>query len=92
MTPPAFADTLGRVENRPTHVLLAENLARIAEERGISLADIAAIAGIDARELFAVLAGTYDADLDWLSALAKSLEVGIAELVIDLERAPVTTN
>lgn len=83
---------LGRVENRPTHVLLAENLGRIAEQRGITVPEIADVAGLDRRELLAVLAGQYDADLDWLNEIADALEVDIWELVVDLERAPVTKN
>lgn len=75
------------MRDRPIHVLVAENLARITEKEGITLADVARRAGIDPRELYAVLMGTYDADLDWLRNLANSLQVSMTALVIDLENA-----
>jgi transcriptional regulator with XRE-family HTH domain len=80
------------VSNRPTHVLVAENLGRITEAMGITLADVATRAGMDPRELFAVLAGQYDADLDWLRRIAAALEVNLSDLVVDLERDRIRKN
>jgi predicted transcriptional regulator len=82
------------VRDRPIHVLVAENLTRITEDEGITLVDVAERAGIDPRELYAVLTGSYDADLDWLHNLAEALQVSMAALVIDLEddRGPRVVN
>ena len=80
------------MENRPAHILVAENLGRITEARGITLADVAARAGIDQRELFAVFSGQYDADLEWLGKIASALEIEMAELLVDRERESATKN
>ncbi len=78
--------TLPRVENRPTHQLLAENLQRLAEQRAVTLAELLETASIDTNEIFAVIAGRYDADLDWLTQLAHALEVDVTQLVVDPEQ------
>lgn len=70
-------------DEQPAHVLLALNLRRLTELRGISLAAVADRSGIDRRELFAVLAGEVDPDLDWLNKLADGLGVRLAALFDD---------
>ena len=62
------------------HELVTENLRRLTEAKGISLAAVADRAGIDRRELFAMMAGEYDADLAWLNRLADALKVEFIEL------------
>ena len=68
------------------HEVVTENLRRLTETKGIPLTVVADRAGIDRRELFAMMAGEYDADLVWLNKLAEALDVGIAELFADPER------
>lgn len=67
------------VQNRPAHELVTENLRRLTEAKGVPLAVVADRAGIDRRELFEVMAGQREADLDWLNRLAEALEVHVAE-------------
>ncbi|WP_181197319.1 hypothetical protein [Enhygromyxa salina] len=38
------------------------------------------------RELFAMMAGEYDAELDWLNKLADALDVDVTELFADPDR------
>jgi len=77
------------VEIRPPYILVAENLDRITASRGITLADVAKRAGIDQSELFNVITGQYDADVEWLGKIARALDVRMAQLVIDREREPI---
>ena len=74
------------VPNRPAHELVTENLRYLTEKKGIPLTVVADRAGIDRRELFAMMAGEYDADLDWLTKLADALEVHVAALLVDRSR------
>ena len=67
-------------DHHPAHVLLALNLRRLTEARGISLAAVADRSGIDRRELFAVMAGEVDPGLDWLNQLADGLGVRLSAL------------
>lgn len=77
------------MEIRPPYILVAENLDRITASRGITLADVAKRAGIDQSELFNVITGQYDADVEWLGKIARALDVRMAQLVIDREREPI---
>ncbi|EDM76684.1 hypothetical protein PPSIR1_38189 [Plesiocystis pacifica SIR-1] len=70
--------------SRPGYILLTENLRRLTEEKSISLASVADLAGIDRAELFAAMAGEIDPDLDWLNKLADGLGVKVSELVRDV--------
>ncbi|PRP95501.1 hypothetical protein ENSA5_38540 [Enhygromyxa salina] len=65
------------------HELLTLNLRRLTEQSYTPLTVVADRAGIDRRELFAVLAGEQEADLDWLFKLADGLGVRASELVRD---------
>ena len=56
------------------------NLWRLTEEKAIPLTVLADRAGIDRRQLFDMMAGEYDADLDWIERLADVLEVPLREL------------
>lgn len=71
------------VADRPAHELVTENLRRLTEAKGIPLTVVADRAGIDRRELFAMMAGEYDAKLDWLNKLADGLGVHLSELFVD---------
>ena len=62
------------------HELVTMNLRRLTEEQGIPLSVLADRAGIDRRQLFDMMAGEYDADLDWIERLAEVLEVPLREL------------
>lgn len=62
------------------------NLRRFTEARGIPLTVVADRAGIDRRELFAMMTGEYDTDLDWLNKLADALGVDVTELFADPKR------
>lgn len=79
----AFRAVYGRVANRPAHVLLGENLRRIAAQRAVTVLELADLAGVPRAELVAVLDGTYDADLEWMRKLAEGLDVEVAELLVD---------
>ncbi len=63
------------------HELLTINLRRLTEESHTPLTVIADRAGIDRRELFAVLAGEIQADIEWLYKLADGLGVRASELL-----------
>ena len=69
-------------ERRP-HELLTLNLRRLTEQSHTPLTVVADRAGIDRRELFEVLAGEREADVDWLFKLADGLGVRASELVRD---------
>jgi transcriptional regulator with XRE-family HTH domain len=56
------------------------NLRRLTEAKGIPLTVLADRAGIDRRQLFDMMAGEYDADLEWVGRLAEVLEVPLTEL------------
>ncbi|KIG16751.1 hypothetical protein DB30_04095 [Enhygromyxa salina] len=62
---------------------MTENLRRLTKAKGIPLTVVADRAEIDRRQLFAMMAGEYDADLDWLNKLADALEVDVTELFVD---------
>ncbi|MCA9697564.1 MAG: helix-turn-helix transcriptional regulator [Myxococcales bacterium] len=64
----------------PAHEIVTENLRRLTEAKGIPLTVVADRAGIDRRQLFAMMAGEFDADLDWLNRLAEALDVPLSEL------------
>lgn len=59
---------------------MTENLRRLTEAKGTPLTVVADRTGIDRREFFAMMAGEYDADLDWLNKLADALGVDVTEL------------
>jgi hypothetical protein len=63
------------------HELLTLNLRRLTAESHTPLTVIADRAGIDRRELFEVLAGERQADVEWLYKLADGLGVQAAELL-----------
>ena len=67
--------------DRPAHELLTYNLRRLTEQSHTPLTVVADRAGIDRRELFAVLAGEQEADMDWLFKLADGLGVRASELL-----------
>ena len=72
--------------NPLAHELVTENLRRLTEAKGIPLTVVADRAGIDRRQLFAMMAGEYDADLDWLNKLADALDVDVTDLFVDHTR------
>lgn len=49
----------------------------------MTLAAVADRAGLDRAEMFAVMAGEVEGDLEWLNKVAAALGVEVAELVID---------
>ena len=61
--------------------LLAANIRRLAEERGISLNKLADFAGVGRRHLFAVLSGENDPTLGWTGRVANALEVDLVDLL-----------
>ncbi|EDM79607.1 hypothetical protein PPSIR1_21304 [Plesiocystis pacifica SIR-1] len=67
------------------HELMTENLRRLTQLGGIPLTVVADRAGIDRRELFAVMAGEVDPDLNWLCRLAAGLGVPLSALFIEPE-------
>jgi transcriptional regulator with XRE-family HTH domain len=73
----------GAVTERPPHELLTLNLRRLTEQSHMPLTVVADRSGIDRRELFEVLTGERDADVDWLFKLADGLGVRPSELVRD---------
>ena len=74
------------MQNRPLHELVTENLRRLTEEKGIPLTVVADRAGLDRAEMFAVMAGELEGDLEWLNKVAEALGVEIAELVVDRQQ------
>jgi transcriptional regulator with XRE-family HTH domain len=68
---------------------VSENLHRLTEEKGMSLAVVADRAGLDRREFFAVLTGEQEGDFDWLTKVAEAIGVDAADLVVD-HRPPPT--
>ena len=71
------------VKSRPLHELVSENLHRLTEEKGITLADVADRAGLERRDFLAVLAREREGDFDWLVKVAKAIDVEPADLVVD---------
>jgi transcriptional regulator with XRE-family HTH domain len=74
------------VTSPEAHEIVTENLRRLTEAKDIPLTVVADRAGIDRRELFAMMAGEYDPDLDWLGRLADALEVPMSELFLEVTR------
>jgi transcriptional regulator with XRE-family HTH domain len=74
------------VTSPEAHEIVTENLRRLTEAKGIPLTVVADRAGIDRRELFAMMAGEYDPDLDWLGRLADALKVPMSELFLEITR------
>lgn len=68
-------------EEWPIHELLTFNLRRLTAQSFTPLTVIANRAGIDRSELFGVLAGEREADVDWLFRLAEGVGVRAAELL-----------
>ncbi len=61
--------------------IVASNIRRFAEERGITLNALADFADVSRAQLFDVLGGTKDATTDWLAKIAPVLEVEPWELL-----------
>jgi transcriptional regulator with XRE-family HTH domain len=75
---------LRAVSERPNYQeVLAANIRRLAESRGVSLNKLADFAGVGRRHLFAVLAGEHDPALGWCDRIAAALEVDLLELLTD---------
>ncbi|MGN6095047.1 MAG: helix-turn-helix domain-containing protein [Bosea sp. (in: a-proteobacteria)] len=60
--------------------LLARNLRRLREERGLTIDDLARLTGIAARRIEAIEAAAADARLDEVGLIALGLGVRIAAL------------
>jgi transcriptional regulator with XRE-family HTH domain len=56
------------------------NLRRLTDAKDMPLTVLADRAGVDRRQLFEMMSGEYDADLDWITRLAVALEVPLSEL------------
>ena len=67
-------------EPLPAAQLLARNLRRLREERGLSIDDLARRTGIAAKRLAAIEAASAQARLDEVSLLAVALGVRIGAL------------
>ena len=63
-----------------TAALLARNLQRLREERGLTIDDLARLTGIAARRIGAIEAAAADAHLDEVGLIALGLGVRIAAL------------
>jgi hypothetical protein len=68
---------------RPAHELLAENVRRIAQAKGVSFVFLAGVAGISTERLLAIFSGEFDPDLDLINKLADGLGVALSELFAD---------
>ena len=75
--------------NPLAHELVTENIRRLTEASGMPLTVVADRSGIDRRQLFEMMAGEYDADLDWLNKLADGLGVPLEALFREIERKPI---
>lgn len=64
----------------PAAQLLARNLRRLREERGLSIDDLGRVTGVAAKRLAAIEAVSAQAHLDEVSLLAVALGVRIAAL------------
>ena len=73
----------------PISAVLADNLRKHAERRGIAVSVLADRAGVSRRQMFGVLSGERDATLGWIEKVAQILEIEVAVL---LERSPSATN
>lgn len=62
--------------------LLARNLHRLREERGLTIDDLARLTGIAGRRIEAIEAGSVHAHLDEVSLVALGLGVRIAALFV----------
>jgi hypothetical protein len=69
------------VPRRPSHELLAENVRRIAQAKGVSFVFLAGIAGISTERLPAIFSGEFDPVLDVLNKLADGLGVALSDLL-----------
>ncbi|WP_086001225.1 helix-turn-helix domain-containing protein [Plesiocystis pacifica] len=76
---------MANVDELSAHDLLTENLRRLTQLGGIPLTVVADRAGINRRELFAVMAGEIDPDLDWLCRLAAGVGVPLSTLFLEPE-------
>lgn len=76
---------MAEVDELSAHELVTEYLRRLTQLGGIPLTVVADRAGIDRRELFAVMSGEYDPDLEWLCRLAAGLGVPLSALFVEPE-------
>ena len=63
------------------HQRFAENVRRLARERGITLSHVPDFAGIAPRHFWAVLSGSRSPTLQWMRRLADALEVDVVDLI-----------
>ena len=62
--------------------MLTINVRRLTELKRMPLTVLADRAGISRRELFAVMAGEVDPDVEWIRRLAEALGVTMADLFL----------
>jgi transcriptional regulator with XRE-family HTH domain len=73
------------VPRRPSHELLAENVRRIAQAKGVSFVFLASVAGISTERLLAIFSGEFDPDLGLINKLADGLGVALSDLFADTD-------
>jgi transcriptional regulator with XRE-family HTH domain len=73
------------VPRRPSHELLAENVRRIAQAKGVSFVFLAGVAGISTERLLEIFSGEFDPDLDVINKLADGLGVALSDLFADTD-------
>ena len=67
---------------------LGRSIRQIRKEQGIGVADLAQATTVDQATIEALEAGHFDPPFDLMLDLAKSLGVGMAEIVTRTEQAP----
>jgi transcriptional regulator with XRE-family HTH domain len=73
------------VPRRPAHELLAENVRRIAQAKGVSFVFLEGMAGITTERLLEIFSGEFDPDLDVINKLADGLGVALSDLFADTD-------
>jgi transcriptional regulator with XRE-family HTH domain len=69
------------VDDEELHQVVAQNLRRVAQARGLPLNTLADLAGVSHSQLYALLAGRKSVTLEWLAKVADALEVEPWELL-----------
>lgn len=61
--------------------VVARRIRYWARRRGLTLYGVADLAGVSRSQLFNVLGGNNAATLDWLTEVARALDIGVHELL-----------
>lgn len=74
------------MDTRQLRGIVAGNVRRAANEKGITLNSLADFAGVSRSQLYDVLSSKKGATLDWLSKIAAALEVAPWRLLVPAGR------